>query len=179
MMKTIDQKGKSPLLWAILIAIVLVVGAYCWNLVSRYNRGIPEKPTVHEAQKEDEIAAFGSKDTEQQFAMNRISPEEINRIRNEILSKVDLTDDQKERIQKMQIPRTREQIQQGLQEFATFMSPEQIQVFRSAIRATVDEKIEEVMKRLSTEDQESFKKRIEQRRKELGVLNPPKTNKNS
>ena len=107
---------------------------------------------------------------ERRFAMKMISPEEIKKAREEILSQVDMTDEQKERIRGMTMPQSREEVVQRLKELNEFLSPEQIQQFRHVMRKTIDSRIEEVMKRLSPRDQEDFQKRIERRRQQMGVL---------
>ena len=107
---------------------------------------------------------------ERRFAMKMISPEEIKKAREEILSQVDMTDEQKERIRGMTMPQSREEVVQRLKELNEFLSPEQIQQFRHVMRKTIDSRIEEVMKRLSPRDQEDFQKRIERRRQQISVL---------
>lgn len=168
-MKKILKSGAISRIYIFsLMGLFLIggIGYYCWRVYAKYHGGIPErKPETTQG----ETSNIDDSE-ERRFALKMISPEEIKKTREEILSQVDMNEEQKERIRGMTLPQSREEVVQRLKELNEFLTPEQIQQFRHVLRKTIDSRIEEVMKRLEPEDREDLRKRIERRRQQMGVL---------
>ncbi len=166
------MKGKFKIPILIPIILLIVIGFYCWSIIGKYNKGIPPA--------EDEVRQLGpgaeerrnrspeNRTFDRREERSRPSPEEIQQRMNEALTRLDLTEQQKQQLENLPVPSSPEQFRQRREELEKILTPEQMERFRRTRGARRDQRMREMMSRLSPQDQHALQERFEQRQAQRG-----------
>ncbi len=160
------NRGKiSPFVF-LLIPVVLVIGWYCWSIYDKYQGGIepprPQSEPRRQANADVPRGEPGRRDGGRE-QRGRPSPEQMRERMKEMFEELNLTEEQKQQIEKIQPPTNKEDFRQVRQKMEEILTEEQQEQLRQRMRRGKQGKRGEVMSRLSPEDQQALQARFERR----------------
>jgi hypothetical protein len=163
-----DSQGgnaKKTITLMLVLIVIIAVGVYGWNIISRYNRGIPESQEKKAPAESAAPPAAGPPGPGIRFKIP--SPEEMRQRMQEVMAQIDLTPEQQEKVDKLDPPTNLEEMRKMRGTMQEILTPEQMQKLETIVRSRIRQRLDEAKQGLSQKDQEALERRFEKRREQF------------